>query len=215
MQKKIRIVIAEDQQLMRKSLIALLGEYPNMAVVGEAGDGKQLLQLLKITKTDIVLLDVEMPMMNGLEAISVINTRFPGVKVIVLSMHGEEVLMADFMTRGARAYLTKGSDVETLISTIETVYSHGFHFSDKVSRAMLGKMMHQKSTHPFMEEQALTDREMGILRELCEGKTNKEIAQGLKLTARTIDFHRSNIYTKTKSRNLAELVKYAIKNGIV
>lgn len=215
MPRKIKVVIAEDQELMRKSLIALLSDYEHFLVVGEASNGKELLQLLKTVKPDIVLLDVEMPVMNGLEAISILNVRFPTIRVIILSMHNDSGLIVDFMTRGARAYLPKGCDVDTMINTMEMVQKNGFHFSDKVSKAMLTSVMTEKNAYPFLEELSLSDRELEIMRELCEGKTNKEIADTLKITPRTIDFHRTNIYTKTKSRNLAELVKYAIKHGLV
>ena len=215
MQKRIKIVIAEDQELMRKSLKALLNDYDNLQVVGEAGNGKELIKLLKDIKPDIILLDVEMPVMNGMEAITILNIRFPDTKVIVLSMHKEDTLIVDFMTRGARAYLPKGCDVDTLISTIEMVHQNGFHFSDSVSKAMLIGVMKERAINPFLDELALTDREREIMRELCEGKTTKEIADALNITPRTIDFHRSNIYAKTKSRNVAELVKYAIKNGLI
>ncbi|MCC6371159.1 MAG: response regulator transcription factor, partial [Bacteroidia bacterium] len=215
MPRKIKVVIAEDQELMRKSLIALLSDYEHFLVVGEASNGKELLQLLKTVKPDIVLLDVEMPVMNGLEAISILNVRFPTIRVIILSMHNDSGLIVDFMTRGARAYLPKGCDVDTMINTMEMVQKNGFHFSDKVSKAMLTSVMTEKNAYPFLEELSLIDRELEIMRELCEGKTNKEIADTLKITPRTIDFHRTNIYTKTKSRNLAELVKYAIKHGLV
>jgi DNA-binding NarL/FixJ family response regulator len=214
MEKKIRVILTEDQELMRKSLAALLNDFEQISVIGEASTGKDLVQLLKTVKPDVVLLDVEMPIMNGLEAMGIIKTRFPQVKVIVLSMHTEDVLITDFMTRGARAYLPKGCDVETLITTIENVHKNGFHFTENVSKAMLGHITREKSVNPFLSEQSLTEREMEVLRALCEGKTNKEIAQQLKLTPRTVDFHRANIYTKTKSRNVAELVKYAIKNGM-
>lgn len=215
MQKKIRLIVAEDQELMRKSLIALLSDFSEFQVIGEAPNGRELVRLLKVNRPDIVLLDVEMPVMNGYETIEIMSLRFPEVKVIVLSMHSDDGTIVDFMTRGARAYLPKGCDVELLVDSIKTVHNNGYHFNDKVSRAMLHTNLRQRVVNPMAGELALTNRELEIVRELCDGKTNKEIASALKVTARTVDFHRSNIYAKTKSRNLAELVKYAIRHGVI
>lgn len=215
MQKKIRLAIAEDQELMRKSLIALLNDFEEFTVIGEAPNGKELIQMLKSNRPDIVLLDIEMPVMNGYETIEIVGLRFPDVKVIVLSMFSDDGTIMDFMTRGARAYLPKGCDVNLLVNTIKAVHSTGYHFSDKVSRAMLNSNLRQRAVNPLAGELALTNRELEIVRELCNGKTNKEIASTLKVTPRTVDFHRTNIYAKTKSRNLADLVKYAIRHGVV
>lgn len=215
MQKKISIILTEDQELMRKSLAALINDFPEFSVIGEAPNGKELLRLLKTSTPDIVLLDIDMPVMNGNETLDILNVRFPEVKVIMLSMYNEEGVILDFMTRGARAYLPKGCDVEMLTTTIESVHRNGYHFSDHVSKAMLNGVMRDRSLSHIAGELALTDREMEIVKELCEGKTNKEIANQLKVTTRTVDFHRANIYAKTKSRNVAELVKYAIRHGVV
>jgi DNA-binding NarL/FixJ family response regulator len=215
MPKKIKVAIAEDMELMRKSLVSLLEDYKIFEVVGEAANGKELLSLLKTVTPDIILLDIEMPIMNGMEALSILSVKYPAIKVIILSMHINDTLIVDFMTKGAKAYLAKGCNVDTLIETIKQVHTNGFSFSNQVSKAMLNNVMKERTINPFLDELALTERELEIVHELCEGKTNKEIANHLKITVRTIDFHRSNIYAKTKSRNLAELVKYAIKSGLV
>ena len=215
MQNNIRIVLAEDQELVRKSLVSLFREFPGMTVVGEACNGKVLIDLLKATPADIVLLDSEMPVMNGVQALEIINKRFPDVKVIVLSMHNDMNLIYEFMMLGARAYLPKNSDVETLMSTIRTVKNYGYYFCQNVANALLKGSMKHSSINPLMNERSLTSREMQILQKLCDGQSNKEIASTLSITPRTVDFHRGNIYSKTGSANIADLIHYSIKNGLV
>lgn len=213
--KKISIVIAEDQDLMRRSLKALLGDYNEFNVVGEAANGKELIALLHKTKCDIVLLDLEMPVMNGREALLEIQNKQIDVKVILLSMHNSPEVMADLMACGARAYVPKGTDVDTLLNTIKQVDEFGYFFSDEVTKAMVETRRREKNMAATNEESQLSDRETEVMKELCKGHTAKEIAATLSLTVRTVEFHRFNIYAKTGSHNIAELVKYGIKNGII
>jgi DNA-binding NarL/FixJ family response regulator len=213
--KKIKIVLAEDQELMRKSFISLLKEDKEFQVTGEASNGKELLELLKSTTPDIVLLDIEMPVMNGMEALSVMSKRFPDIRVIILSMYSGPSFIYEMMARGARAYLAKNCDAETLFEAIHTVYHEGFYFDKNVSEAMLKGLQREKSLNPILELMALSDREIEIVKTLCEGKTNKEIADTMNISENTVHYHRLNIYKKTKSRNITDLVKYAIKNGII
>jgi DNA-binding NarL/FixJ family response regulator len=215
MEQSVRLAIAEDHELIRKSLIALLKGFKEITVVGEVGNGKALIDLLKSKPVDVVLLDFEMPVMNGPQALKVITQRFPTVKVIMLSMHNDFHSVYEMMMSGARAYLPKNCDVKTLINTITTVKNHGYYFCNHVSKAILNGSMHQASINPLLNEKALSDREIEVLQLLCYGKTNKEIALALFITPRTVDFHRGNLYTKTKSSNIAELIRYSIKNGLV
>jgi two-component system response regulator DegU len=215
MDERVKLILAEDQKLMRKSLISLLKEFPKVEVVGEAGNGKELLDLLKHVQADLLLLDLEMPIMNGIQALEIINIRYPQIKVVILSMHHEAMLVCDLLTRGAKGYLPKDCDVNTLITTIMAIHKDGYYHTEAISKALLTGLIKEKSINPHFDELALSEREIEILKELCLGKTNKEVALLLNITARTVDFHRGNIYSKTKSRNIAELVKYSIKNGII
>jgi len=213
--KKIKIILAEDQELLRRSFIALLKEDHSFDIIGEAANGKELLELLKQVTPDIVILDIEMPVMNGIEALDIMVKRFPEIKVVILSMHTGTVFISELMTRGARSYLPKNCDADTLFEAIHTVYSEGYYFDKAVSEAMLKGLQKEKSINPLLDELALSERELDILKQLCEGKTNKDISKALKITVATIDYHRGNLYRKTKSKNLVDLLKYAIKNGIV
>jgi DNA-binding NarL/FixJ family response regulator len=213
--KKIRILLAEDQQLVRKGLVSLIEEEPDMTIIGEAGNGKEVLEFLKLATPDVILLDIEMPRMNGKEALEIIQKRFPENKVIMLSMHFDAAYINEFMVRGARGYLAKGCDPDTLFEAIRTVKKDGHFFGEAVAKAMLNGLQKEKTIAPLLNEIALSDREISILKEICDGKTNKEIAASLRISASTVDFHKQNIYRKTNSNNVTELVKYAIKNSIV
>jgi DNA-binding NarL/FixJ family response regulator len=211
----IKIIVVEDQELMRKSFIALLKEDKHFEVIAEAANGKELLELLKQTTPDIVLLDIEMPVMNGKEALEIINKRFPEVKVIMLSMHAGINFISELMARGARAFIPKDCDPDSLFEAIHTVHSEGYYFDKSISEAVLRGLQREKSINPILEALSLSDREVEILKELCEGKTNKQIAASLKISVSTVDFHRGNVYKKTNSKNIIDLIKYAIKYGLI
>lgn len=211
--KEITIVLAEDQKLMREGIKSLLEDEVHLKVIGEAENGRELLDLLKQTQPDIILLDIDMPVMGGKEALEVISKRYPKIKVIMLSMHNDEYIISACMTMGARSYLAKGCDADILIETIEAVNRNGRHFNDSVSKAMLTNLKHEKSIQH--ENVILTPREIEILKALCDGKTNQEIANELHISENTVHFHRTNVYHKTKSQNISDVIKYAIKNGII
>lgn len=208
MEPRIRIILAEDKALMRKSLIALLKEYPQFEVVGEAVNGKELLELLKKVDTDIVLMDIKMPVMSGTEALKIMQLRFPSVKVIILSVHNDIAYIKDSIALGARGYLAKDCSPEQLMTTIVKIYKNGFYLAEDVSKHLLYDSVYGGT----MYRQALSNRETEVLKELCTGKTEKEIAQKLNISPHTVHFHRVNIYTKTNSHNLADLLKYASEN---
>ncbi|MGZ3900991.1 MAG: response regulator [Bacteroidia bacterium] len=213
--KIIRVIIVEDKELMRRSFIALLKEDKSVRVIADVANGKELLDTLKQTIPDIVLLDIEMPVMNGKEALEIINKRFPDIKVIMLSMHSGPHFISELMSRGARAFIPKDCDPDSLFAAIHTVHKEGYYFDKTISEAMLRGLQREKSINPLLNELSLSEREIEILKELCQGKTNKEIADTLKITSSTVDYHRSNIYKKTQSKNITDLLKYAIRNGLV
>jgi two-component system response regulator DegU len=215
MTQKIKIVLAEDQELFRKSLAALLKTKHDFEVVAEATNGKELLDQLKQAHVDVVLLDVEMPVMDGKTTLEIMRKRFPEVKVIVLSMHADMYLMSDFMSRGASSYLCKNCNVKTLFRAIQVVKNEGYFFDNSTSKALMDTVLKEKPGNAPVSEVRFNERETEILKRICDGKTNKEIATSLNLSASTIDFHRSKIYSKANCSNVTELLKYALRNGIV
>lgn len=214
-QEKIKIIVTEDQELSRKSLISLINEDESLDVIAEAQNGKELIDHLQHLSPDIILLDIDMPVMGGAEALSIINKKYPDQKVIMLSMHAGVKFVSEFMSKGARAYLEKNCDAETFFEAIQTVHSEGYYFDRAISVAMLHALKKEKSVNAYLETKQLTEREIDILKEICDGKTNKDISKIFNITIHTVDFHRGNIYKKTGAKNLVELLKYSIKNNII
>jgi DNA-binding NarL/FixJ family response regulator len=215
MNKKIRLMLAQDNELFRKSLIALLRTKPEFEITGEARNGKELLEHLKQKETDIVLIDVEMPVMDGKMTLEVLQLRFPSIKVIVLSNQVSYSLTTEFMSRGASCYLTMNCGVDPLLKAIQTVNRDGYYFDDSISKAMLGALIKGKQASNGLTDVAFNEREIEIMKAVCDGKTNKEIAGSLHLSTSTIDFYKGKIYEKTNCNNAAGLLKYALKKGIV
>ncbi len=213
--KQIKIMLADDHQLVREAFASLLNNEPGFEVPASAANGKELLELMKNNLPDLILLDVDMPVMNGMQTLGIIKKRFPDVKVIMLTMHNEPGYINEFMANGANAYLNKNVEIHILFDAIRAVHTEGVYFSKEVSDALLLKLRKEKHVHPFLDEIPLSPKELMVLQELCEGKSNRHIADSLHISISTVDFHRGNIYNKTKCKNVADLVKYAIKNELV
>lgn len=211
----IRIMLADDHHLVRKAFALMLDAQPGMKITGHAANGRELLELIKAGQPDLVLLDVDMPIMNGRQSLGIIKLRFPDVKVIMLSLHKDAALMNECMGNGAAAYLHKDIDMEDLIVAIRSVHTEGVYFNKELSKALLTGVKKEKKGNPFFDGQALSEKEIVVLKELCEGKTNRDIADTLHISVNTVGFHRNNIYTKARCNNMASLMKYAIRNGLV
>ncbi len=208
-------MLAEDHQLVRMAFALMLDEQPGLKIIGHAGNGKELLELMKVDTPDIVLLDIDMPIMSGRQCLGLIRSRYPYIKVIILSLHKDPALMNEFMANGASAYLHKDADMEELLDAIRSVHREGVYFNQELSKALLNGLRKEKKSNPFYDEPALSTKEMAILKELCDGRTNQEIADRLHISINTVGFHRNNIYSKTRSHNIAELMKYSIRNGLI
>ena len=215
MGQKIKIIVADKQELFRKSLISLLKTFPEFDVIADATDGKELINLLKQMQADIVLLDASMPGMDGRATLEIIHRRFPEIKVIVLSDHTNAQLQTDFMANGANSYLSKSCDVSTFCKAIHKVKSEGFFFDDSISKALLDSVLKERHRISLSPDITFNNRETEVLKQICDGRTNKEIAVNLHLSASTIDFYRTKIYSKTKCNNVTGLLKYALRNGLV
>lgn len=212
---KIKIVVAENQRLMRKSLISLIEHNKNYEVIGEADNGLELIECLKVKSPDVVLMDIEMPQMNGFEALPIIKKKHGSVKVIMLSIYNEAAIIVDLMGLGASSYITKSIGEEELYTVISEVHKTGTYFNKIVSDAMLRKINNDKWVNPFTDNASLSTREIAVMREICNGFNNKTISEKLYISVRTVDFHKGNIYRKIKSNKIADVMKYAIKHGII
>ena len=214
--KKLRILLADDHIVMRTGLRALLERQPNMEVVGESENGRETVELAASLRPDVVVMDVGMPVLNGIEATKSIVTQNPSTAVVVLSMHADESYVMRALSAGARGYLLKDSGAGDLISAIQAVSQGKSFFSPKVSRILAEdyvRVLKQKGAVDTYD--LLTGREREILQLLAEGKANKEVATDLNISTYTVETHRSHILQKLSLHNSAELVLYAVRKGII
>jgi DNA-binding NarL/FixJ family response regulator len=213
--KKIRIAIADDQLLFRQGLIALIKDYEELDVVIEAADGKDLLDQLKKKKVDLVITDLEMPVMDGIEATESIRNKYPDVKILALTMHDEDSFVVHLIEKGANGFLLKDYDIELIIDAIYAVIENGYYFNDRVSRAMVKGLVKAKKIIPKFKNIQLTKREIEVIELLCKEYSNKEIAEKLYVSPRTIDGHRERVMRKVGAKNIAGIIMYAVKNNLV
>jgi two-component system, NarL family, response regulator NreC len=214
--KKLRILLADDHIVMRTGLRALLERQPNLEVVGESENGRETVELVTSLRPDVVVMDVGMPILNGIEATKTIVTERPATAVVILSMHADESYVMRALKAGARAYLLKDSAAADLIGAIQAVSQNKSFFSPKVSRIMAEdyvRVLKQKGAVDSYD--LLTGREREILQLLVEGKANKEIATALNISPYTVETHRSHILQKLNLHNSVELVLYAVRKGII
>ncbi len=214
--RKLRILLADDHIVMRTGLRALLERQPNLEVVGESENGRETVALAASLKPDVVVMDVGMPVLNGIEATQTIVTQNPTVAVVILSMHADESYVMRALKAGARGYLLKDSAAADLIGAIQAISQGKSFFSPKVSRILAEdyvRVLKQKGAVDTYD--LLTSREREILQLLAEGKTNKEVATALNISPYTVETHRSHILQKLNLHNSAELVLYAVRKGII
>lgn len=214
--KKLQVLLADDHVVMRAGLRALLERQPNLEVVGESENGRETVELAASLRPDIVVMDVGMPVLNGIEATKTIVTQRPDTAVVILSMHADESYVMRALKAGARAYLLKESAASDLISAIDAVSRGKSFFSPKVSRILAEdyvRVLKQKGAVDTYD--LLTSREREILQLLAEGKANKEVASALNISPYTVETHRSHILQKLNLHNPAELVLYAVRKGII
>jgi two-component system, NarL family, response regulator NreC len=212
----IRILLADDHTVMRSGLRMLLERQPNLTVVGEAADGRQAVELAASEKPDVVVMDIAMPHLNGVEAARQIVNRAPLTAVVILSMHSDESYVIRSLKAGARAYLLKDAVKAELILAIEAVVDGRSFFSPQVKRILQEdyfQALDRKNADSSYD--LLTDREREILQLIAEGKTNKEVANTLNLSLYTVDTHRTHILQKLNLHSVPELILYAVRKGII
>ena len=210
----MKILLADDHKLMREGLRMLLEKLGGMAIVGEAGDGISALRMALGLKPDLVLMDIAMPDLNGIEATRRIMTEAPGVKVIVLSMHADKRFVRQMFAAGARGYVLKGSAFEEVAAAIKTVTAGRIYVSPKITDQVLADYVKQLIKPSAGTESPLSGREREVLQMLAEGKSSRTIAERLHVSVTTVDTHRKHIMDKLGFRSIAELTKYAVREGL-
>ncbi len=224
-EEKYTILQVDDHALFRNGLKLLLNSHPRFRVVGEAATGREMLGWLEQAERlpDVVLLDIAMPDMNGIEAAAEALRRWPELRIITLSMYGEEDYYFKMVSQGGKGFLLKNSDITEVYAAIEAVLEGGSYFSQELLFNLVSNLRSSSETEAeelpeaeeTTDEAALSAREKEILLLICKGMTNYEIADTLFISKRTVDKHRANILEKTNCKNTANLVVYAIKNGLV
>ena len=209
--KRIRILLVDDHAVVRQGFKMILSAQTDMEIVGEAANGREAVELAERLKPDIVVMDVAMPELNGIEATRRLVASAPHIRVIALSMHKDSVYVREILRAGARGYLLKDSGAEDLVRAIRTVAGGESWLSPAVSNAVLDDYR-RHVTNPI---DLLTSREREVLQMLAEGKTNKEIAVVLNLSVYTVDAHRGRIMEKLNLHSINELVRFAVRNGLI
>ncbi|RYY07653.1 MAG: response regulator transcription factor [Sphingobacteriaceae bacterium] len=212
----INLAIADDHKIFREGLKATLEDCTDLNLIFEAGNGIELIKQLAVKSPDVVLMDIKMPEMDGMQATAYIHENFSHVKVLALSMYNEDKYILNMMKAGASGYLLKNAEPQEIVDAIFTVYKKGFYFNEHLSITLVKQLM-EKSTHNLKgkEETELNEREIEVLKMICQEKQNIEIADKLFLSVRTVEGYRTKLFEKTGSKNIVGLVIYAIKKGII
>jgi DNA-binding NarL/FixJ family response regulator len=215
MKKPIYIAIVDDHIIMRQGLISLLAEYNEINILFDANNGKELMDNLKSSKPDIVLLDIAMPVMNGKEALEKMQLKYPKIKVIIMTNYFHDEHIIEFVKAGASAFLPKNCDIDKLLDAINYVYEHGHYFDNRVSSILASILKKTPSANKVVADTEFTKQEIKIIKLVCMKRTNAEIADELHVSIRTIESHRYNISKKTNTTNTIDLIEHAVKNGIL
>ena len=215
----IRIALVDDHSLFRKGLKVLLSSRKDFSVVVDAGSGEEFLSLLGEARPDVVFMDYAMPEMNGAETTRRALELLPDLKVITLSMFGDNAYYSQMMSSGAKGFLLKDSEFSEVVEAVETVYGGGTYFSasllESLSHSMRSAGTAGRLGDDIAESDRLSEREIEVLVAICQGLSTQEIADRMFISKRTVDKHRANILDKSGCKNTASLVVYAIRNGFV
>jgi two-component system response regulator NreC len=210
----IRLLIVDDHTIVRQGLIALLEDEADLQIVGQAGTGQEALALVELRHPDLVLLDITLPDLSGLEVTRRLVRNWPGIRVLILTMHEEESFFFEALRAGAAGYVLKGADSEELIYAIHAVWEGGVYLPPKLAARLVQDYLNRQF-QPFQEEIPLTPREQTILRLIAQGLTNRQIAERLSLSLNTVKTHRQHIYEKLGLHRRADLVAYALRRGLI
>jgi DNA-binding NarL/FixJ family response regulator len=212
--KPARVLIADDHEVVRHGIRVMVQTHPNLEVCGEAADGRQAVLLAAKLRPDIVIIDIGMPQLNGLDATRQIAHADPNVKVLILTMHESEQIVREVLAAGARGYLLKSDAGRDLIAALEALAGRKTFFTSKVAEIVLETYLKGGHEQPLSKD-ILTSREREVVQLLAEGKSTKEVAVALGLSVKTAETHRSNLMRKLDVHSVSQLVLYAVRNNIV
>ncbi len=213
---KIKIILVDDHKILREGICSLVKGFPDIEVVGEAADGRSALRLVEDLSPDVVIMDISMPELNGIDATRQITAKHPGVKVIALSMHYDKQFVSEIFKAGASGYLLKDCAFDEMEHAIRVVIDNKTYINPQIASLVVESLVSQpaSTTAKTQTLSLLTKREKEILQLIAEGNSTKQIASQLSVSAKTIESHRRQVMGKLNIRNVAELTKYAIREGI-
>jgi len=214
MKMSTRILLADDHKITRQGLRSLLEKQKDMEVVAEADNGRAAIRLAAELAPDIIIMDVTMPDLNGVEASKQILAKSPDIKIIALSMHSDALFVTEMLKSGAAGYLLKDCAFEELTRAIRTAADDNTYLSPAISGVVIEDYLHRLNTTEFTGPDILTDREKEVVQLMAEGNSTKQIALKLHISVKTVETHRRQIMSKLDIHNVAELTKYAIRKGI-
>lgn len=211
---KIRILVVDDHKIIRDGIKSMLQNQKNFIIVGEATNGKEALESLKKLEVDLVIMDINMPQMTGVECTAKITELYKSVKVLALTMHDEELYLAKMIEAGAYGYILKDLGKDELLKAVESIASGKHYYSQEITISVIKELTSPSKKQSPLFKNPLTERELEVLELIVKEFSNQEIADKLSISIRTVDAHRRNLLEKTDSKNTAGLVKYALTNDL-
>jgi DNA-binding NarL/FixJ family response regulator len=213
---KIKIIIADDYKIFRDGLKVSLSQDEDFEIIAEADNGEDLVTSIEKSKPDVIIMDLKMPIMDGMEATQIIRKKYSDIKILVVSMYDDDKFIIHLMEIGANGYLLKNADPAEILKAIHSVFENGYYFNDIVNKALLKKLVLKGNIKPsFNQNVELTERELEVLKLVCEEKTATEIGKEIFLSPRSVEGIRQRLIEKIGVRNTAGLVMFAVKNNIV
>ena len=216
MKYTIRLIIADDHEIFRDGLALMLSRQKDIVLLGQAANGKELIELTGQHQPDVIITDIKMPVMDGIQASKLILKNQPDVKIIALSMFDEETLIVDMLEAGAKGYLLKNADKQEILDAIETVYEDKTYYCHHTS-ARLTNMIVKSSFNPYKKKEPVSfnEREIDIIKLICQQNSSKEISDKLYLSSRTVEGYRTKILEKMNAKNTVGVVVYALKHNLI
>jgi two-component system response regulator NreC len=212
----IRVLLVDDHAILRQGVHALLAREPDILVVGEAGDGQEALDQMPELRPDVVIMDIVMPRMNGLEATRLLKERYPNVRTLILSMYDDQEYVVQIIQAGAAGYVLKRVVTEDLVRAIHEVHAGGSFLYPPIAATLIGDYLRvTQGEQPADQGEPLTAREREVLKLIAEGNTNTAIAERLGLSRKTVDTHRAHAMRKLDLHEVTEVVKYALRTGLI
>lgn len=216
MKYTIRLIIADDHEIFRDGLALMLSRQKDIILLGQASNGKELVELTEQQNPDVIITDIKMPVMDGIQASKLVLKTQPDIKIIALSMFDEETLIVDMLEAGAKGYLLKNADKQEILDAIETVYEDKTYYCHHTS-AKLTNMIVKSNFNPYKKKEPVSfnEREIEIIKLICQQNSSKEISDKLFLSSRTVEGYRTKILEKMNARNTVGVVVYALKHNLI